>query len=201
MTAVRLLVDCRNPGICYKKRSHEAGITGTSGAIRCLTEMARLACFGRRIRLSALALIAGTVLFGPTWAAFALSKPSIALAMKPPQAVIAVHPFLDLGALSCFGDPPVHQGPIEWTGRHLDGSMAVRMDEAAFHCLRPGTDDHFVLTVLVDARGKISEVEVDHDPESDRSACAASAVRRSAWATRPRPGRTTIGYFMASYRR
>lgn len=75
-------------------------------------------------------------------------------------------------------------------------SLESRTREAASRCLRPGTDDHFVLTRSVDAKGEIASVELDDDSDPHLAACVKSAVRRSIEPIEPGPARIKVGYFM-----
>jgi hypothetical protein len=152
----------------------------------------------KRFGQLALAMVGGVALVGPALAVFAVSKPAVALAMKPPHAVIAVQPFLDIGGHGCMGDdPPLHKGPIEPAGGLFVPSLQSWMDLAALRCLRPGTDDNVVLTVSIDAKGRIDGVETDDDSAPALTTCLESALRGGREKPlREGPARLKIGYFM-----
>jgi len=148
-----------------------------------------------------LAVLAGLAFFGPTLAALAVSRPAVAIAMKPPHAVMAIHPFRDLSAETCVDSSPAHQGPIEKTGPGVgNAGLAAWMNQAAFGCLRPGTDDHFILTVSLDENEEIRDVATDQPTGSVAASCAMAAVRRPQWWVGRGPVRLSIGYFMGQPR-
>jgi len=154
----------------------------------------------KRLGHLGLALLGGAALLGPTVAAFAASRPAIAAAMKPPHAVIHVHAFENLGNRTCMPDPPVHRAYFERSGRGIDWGVEFAMEDAAFRCLRSGTNDHIVLRVSIDARGRLARVQTDAASDSRLAACAEHWIRRQAQTGETGPGQLTIGYFMGSNR-
>jgi len=147
-----------------------------------------------------LAVLGGAALLGPAVAAFAEAPPAVAAALKQPQVVIPVHPFLDLAWGECMPAPPVHRGPLRRTG-HIDGraesDLAWRMDRAASRCLEgPRMEGHLVLAVTVDSRGRISHFEREDGPSGNLVACAGYALGSGSDLIGSGPGRLTIGYFM-----
>ncbi len=143
-----------------------------------------------------LPLLVAAALFGPSIAAFATSRPAVAVAMKPPIAVIQVHPFLNLADGSCFPDPPLHIGPIHRTEvLFYEESLLTRMNEAAEQCAGLSSG-YLVLSVSVDKAARITEVTADAGTDEELASCATMAMRRSRGLETRGPGTLEIGYFM-----
>ena len=147
-----------------------------------------------------LSLLAGAVFLGPTIAAFATSRPAVAVAMKPPIAVIQVHPFLDLSYGSCIANLPMHIGPTHRTEvLFYEESLRERMNQAAEECARPSSG-YLVLSVSVDKTARITDVTADAGADEDLAGCATTFMRRSRGLETRGPGTLQIGYFMGHER-
>jgi hypothetical protein len=143
-----------------------------------------------------LPLLIAAAFFGPSIAAFATSRPVVALPTNPPIPVISVHPFLSLAQDSCIADPPVHDGPHEQTGKLFrSGSLDSRMLAAAVKCLGPRSN-FLTLSVSVDANGNLRKVEADTGEDHALADCATSFVRRGERLQTRGPGTLKVGYYM-----
>jgi hypothetical protein len=152
----------------------------------------RLARWGRMV----LGLLAMAVMFGPSLAAFATSRPVVPVPERPRVPVIAVHPFLDVNYQSCFADPPLHIGPtLETKGLFYVAALRERMIAAASACTNPSSG-YLVLSVSVDRRGRISDVEADAGYDRQLAACATTYLERNGDVETRGPGRMKIGFFM-----
>jgi hypothetical protein len=152
----------------------------------------RFALWGRMT----LPLLIAAAFFGPSIAAFATSRPAVAVAMRPPIAVIQVHPFLNLTYGSCFPYPPLHIGPIHRTEvLFYEESLLVRMNQAAEQSAGPSSG-YLVLSVTVDKTARITDVTADAGPDEELASCATTAMRRSRGLETRGPGTLEIGYFM-----
>ena len=138
-------------------------------------------------------------LFGPSIAAFATSRPVVAVgvAAPPPIPVIQVHPFLDLAHDdSCIEGPPLHVGPTHRTAiLFYEESLRVRMNQAAAECTGPSSG-YLVLSVAVDEAARITNVSADAGADSAVASCATTFMRRSRGLETRGPGTLEIGYFM-----
>ncbi len=92
-------------------------------------------------------------------------------------------------------EPPLRKGPVMRTGRLFEQAFEWRMDLAAERCLKPGTDDHFVLTVSLGEKGNIEAVETE-DPGSSLAFCAESVLFGGAKPFGWGPGRMQIAYYL-----
>jgi hypothetical protein len=152
----------------------------------------RFALWGRMT----LPLLIAAALFGPSIAAFATSRPVVAVPANPPIPVISVHPFLSLAYGSCFNDPPVHLGPTHQTAvLFYDQSLRDRMNEAAARCFgsAPG---YLVLSVSVDKAARITNVTADAGADRELASCATTFMQRSRGLETRGPGTLEAGYFM-----
>lgn len=149
----------------------------------------------------ALPLLGAAAFFGPSLAAFATSRPVGEIgAAPPPIPVIRVHPFLDVGATTCGWDAPVHDGPHERTGvLSPSGPVDARMLVAATRCLR-ASSGFLTLSVSVDAKGKVRDVEADTGGDEALADCATSFVRGGGRFETRGPGTLKIGYYMGHHR-
>ena len=144
-----------------------------------------------------LPLLVAVALFGPSIAAFATSRPVVAVGVAPPPPipVIHVHPFLDLTAGSCILDPPLHIGPTHRTTvLFYEESLRERMNEAAARCTGPS--DYLVLSVAVDKAARITKVSADSGADGAVARCATTFMRGSRNLETRGPGTLKIGYFM-----
>ena len=141
-------------------------------------------------------VLVAAAFFGPSIAAFATSRPVVAVPTNPPIPVISVHPFLSLAADSCFSDPPIHDGPHEQTGQlsHRE-ALDSRMRAAAVTCLGP-TSSFLTLSVSVDANGSVRDVQVDSGADEALADCATTFVRRGGRLETRGPGTLTTGYYV-----
>src|SRR4051812_29706260 len=135
--------------------------------------------------------------FGPSIAAFATSRPVVAVGVAPPPPipVISVHPFLSLSHdSSCIEGPPVHVGPTHRTAvLFYEQSLRERMNGAAAECAGPS--GYLVLSVAVDKGARITNVRADAGPDSAVASCATTFMRRSQDLETRGPGTLEIGYF------
>ena len=145
-----------------------------------------------------LPLLVAAAFFGPSIAAFATSRPVVAVGAVPPPPipVISVHPFLNLAAGSCTPDPPLHIGPTHQTAvLFYEQSLRDRMNEAAARCVgsAPG---YLVLSVSVDEAARVTDVTADAGADRELASCATTFMRRSRGLETRGPGTLEIGYFM-----
>jgi hypothetical protein len=153
----------------------------------------RFALLGRMT----LPLLVATAFFGPSIAAFATCRPVVAVGVAPPPPipVIRVHPFLDVGAVTCGPDAAVHDGPREQTGRLSSaGPVEARMLAAATRCLRTSSG-FLTLSVSIDANGNVRDVEADTGGDDALADCARSSVRSGGRFEARGPGTLMIGYY------
>ena len=144
----------------------------------------------------ALPLLVAAVFFGPSIAAFATLRPVVAGVAPPPIPVIRVHPFVEVSAALCGWGAAVHQGPHEQTGRlSPSGPVDARLQAAATRCLR-ASSDFLTLSVSVDARGNVRDVEADSGGEGALADCATSFVWSGRRLETRGPGTLTVGYYM-----
>jgi hypothetical protein len=140
-------------------------------------------------------LVAGAF-FGPSIAAFATSRPVVAVGVAPPPPipVIQVRPFLNLDYGSCTGDSPLYVGPTHQTNRlFYEASLRGHMDEAARECTGPA--GYLVLSVAVDKDARIANVVADAGPDVAVASCATTFMRRARDLETRGPGTLQIGYF------
>lgn len=137
--------------------------------------------------------------FGPSIAAFATSRPVVALgvAAPPPIPVISVHPFLSLDYGSCTGESPLHVGPThQTTALFYEASLRDRMNEAATECLG-ASSGYLVLSVTVDRTARITDVTADAGADQRLARCATTLMQQSHGLETRGPGTLQIGYFTA----
>lgn len=149
-----------------------------------------------------LTLLVAAVFFGPPIAAFATSRPVVAVgvAAPPPIPVISVHPFLSLDHGSCTGDPPLHIGPTHETDPLFDeASLRARMNDAAAECVDLSSG-YLVLSVTVDKTARITAVTADAGADQHIARCATTFMQRSRGLETRGPGTLEIGYFMGRNR-
>jgi hypothetical protein len=149
-----------------------------------------------------LPLLVAAAFFGPSIAAFATSRPVVAVGVTPPPPipVIQVRPFLNLDYGSCTGDSPVFVGPTHQTNRLLyEASLRARMNEAAAECTGPS--GYLVLSVAVDKDARITNVRADAGRDSGVASCATTFMRRSRDLETRGPGTLQIGYFAGTGQR
>jgi hypothetical protein len=153
----------------------------------------RFALWGRMT----LPLLVAAAFFGPSIAAFATSRPVVAVGMAPPPPipVIAVHPFSGLAYASCASDSLVHVGPTHQTNPlFYEASLRARMNDAAAECVGPSSG-YLVLSVAVDEAARITSVSADAGADSAVASCARTFMRRSRGLETRGPGTLEIGYF------
>ena len=141
-------------------------------------------------------LLVGAALFGPSIAAFATSRPVVAVGVAPPPPipVIQVRPFLNIDYGSCTGDSPLYVGPTHQTNRlFYEASLRDRMNEAAAKCTGPS--GYLVLSVAVDKDARITKVSADAGADSAVASCAMTFMRRARDLETRGPGTLEIGYF------
>jgi hypothetical protein len=155
--------------------------------------LSRFALWGRMT----LPVLVAAAFFGPSIAAFATSRPVVAVPENPPIPVISVHPFLNLAADSCSPNPPIHDGPHEQTGQlsHRE-ALDSRMLAAAVTCLGP-TSGFLTLSVSVDADGNLREIQADTGADDALANCATTFVHRGGRLETRGPGTLMIGYYVA----
>ena len=159
----------------------------------------RFALWGR----VTLPLLVAATFFGPSIAAFATSRPVVAVGVAPPPPipVIQVRPFLNHADDSCVGGSPIHEGPQERTGQLTHSwPLESRMQAAASKCLGPSSN-FVTLSVSVDAKGNLLHVEADTGADDALADCATMFVRRQGSVETRGPGTLKIGYFMGRPRR
>ncbi len=149
-----------------------------------------------------LPLLVAAAFFGPSIAAFATSRPVVAVGVAPPPIpVIRVHPFLNLAHDdSCIEGPPLHLGPTHRTTvLFYEESLRVRMNQAAAECTGPSSG-YLVLSVSVDETARITDVRADSGADQALASCATTFMRRSRGLETRGPGTLEIGYFMGHQR-
>ena len=155
----------------------------------------RFALWGRMT----LPLLVAAGFFGPSIAAFATSRPVVAVGVAPPPPipVISVHPFLNLAPNdSCIEGPPLHIGPTRRTAvLFYEESLRARMNQAAEQCAGPSSG-YLVLSVSVDKTARITDVTADAGADEGLARCATMVMRRSRGLETRGPGTLEIGYFM-----
>jgi hypothetical protein len=166
---------------------------GTSQAFRCRIVMGRIRAVA--VFLPLLLLVA--LLVGPTIAAYAILPTGLSAVIRPPHAVIRVHPFEDLGASSCIAYPPLHLGPITQRGElSLAGPLWSRMTSSVFACA-DGWHGHVALSVTVDRAGMIVGTRAVGD-DHRVNACVRREAVRGGLVGMHGPGTLTVGYFMGN---
>jgi hypothetical protein len=145
-------------------------------------------------------LVVAAALFGPSIAAFATSRPVVAVGVAPPPIpVIQVRPFLNLDG-SCTADSPLYVGPTHQTSRlFYEASLRAHMNEAAAECTGPS--GYLVLSVAVDKDARITNVVADAGPNIAVASCATTFMRRARDLETRGPGTMEIGYFVGRGRR
>jgi hypothetical protein len=152
----------------------------------------RLARWGRMV----LGFLAMAVMFGPSLAAFATSRPVVPVPDRPRVPVIAVHPFLDVTSASCMPLPALHVGPtLESKGLFYVAPLRERMIAAASVCT-DSSSGYLVLSVSVDRRGRITGVDADAGYDRQLAACATTYLERNGDVETRGPGSMKIGFFM-----
>ena len=158
----------------------------------------RFALWGRMT----LPLLVAALFLGPSMAAFATSRPVVALgvAAPPPIPVISVHPFLSLDYGSCTGESPLHVGPTHQTSSlSHEASLRTRMNDAVAECVDPSSG-YLVLSVTVDGTARITDVTADAGADRRLALCATTSLQRSHGLETRGPGTLQIGYFMGQER-
>jgi hypothetical protein len=158
----------------------------------------RFALWGRMT----LPLLVAAALFGPSIAAFATSRPVVAVGVAPPPPipVISVRPFLNVDYGSCTGDSPIYVGPTHQTNVLVhEPSLRARMNEAAVECTGPS--GYLVLSVAIDKDARITQVSADAGADSGVASCATTFMRRARDLETRGPGTLEIGYFTGSVHR
>jgi hypothetical protein len=146
-------------------------------------------------------LLVAAALFGPSIAAFATSRPVVAVGVTPPPPipVIRVRPFLNVDDGDCVGASPLYVGPTHQTNvLSHEPSLRARMNEAAAECTGPS--GYLVLSVAVDKNARITEVRADAGAESAVASCATTFMRRTRNLETRGPGTLEIGYFTSRHR-
>jgi hypothetical protein len=154
----------------------------------------RFALWGRMT----LPLLVAAAFFGPSIAAFATSRPVVAVGVAAPPRipVISVHPFLSLDCGSCTGDSPLHVGPTHQTKPlFYEASLRARMNEAAAECVGRSSG-YLVLSVTVDKTARITNVTAEAGADEGPASCATTFMQRSRGLETRGPGTLEIGYFM-----
>ena len=148
-----------------------------------------------------LPLLVAAAFFGPSIAAFATSRPVVAVGVTPPPIpVIQVRPFLNLDYGSCTGDSPVYVGPTHQTNRlFYEAALRDRMNQAAAECAGPS--GYLVLSVAVDRDARVTNVSADSGADSAVASCATTVMRHSRNLETRGPGTLEIGYFTGRARR
>ena len=147
-----------------------------------------------RVLLGVLAL---AVMFGPSLAAFATSRPVVPVPTKPLVPVISAHPFLSLQFETCIDDGPLHIGPVQKTkGLFYEPALLERMTRTARQCL--SSSGYLTLSAAVDRNGAITTVEADSGADPAPAACARSAILADGAVETRGPGQMKIGFFMGS---
>jgi hypothetical protein len=153
----------------------------------------RLARWGR----TALGVLALTVMFGPSLAAFATSRPVVPVPTKPLVPVIGAHPFLSLASDTCLDDGPLHIGPVERTkGLIYEAGLVERMTRTARQCL--SSSGYLTLSASVDGKGKIADISADSGVDPAPAVCARSAILAGGAVETRGPGQMTIGFFIGT---
>jgi hypothetical protein len=152
-----------------------------------------------------LQLIAGAlgmcVLIGPSFLALADVPPIPAPTSRTPMRLLAVKPFLDLSASSCFVVPPVHAGPTAVQGTIVGQSeLHERFNRVVFACTGDGWIGGVTISATVDARGSITLLQMDgHISPSMRRCLRTYILRDDLIATRG-PGTLHASYFVGQQR-
>jgi hypothetical protein len=145
-----------------------------------------------------LPLLVAAAFFGPSLAAFATSRPVVAVGVAPPPPipVIQVHPFLNLALPSCIPGPTVHIGPTHRTAiLFYEESLRVRMNQAATECVGPSSR-YLVLSVAGDGAARITNVRADAGADAALASCATTFMQRSRGLETRGPGALKIGYYI-----
>jgi hypothetical protein len=154
----------------------------------------RFALWGRM----SLPVLVAAAFFGPSIAAFATSRPVVAMPANAPIPVIPVRPFLSLTYGSCTGDGVLHVGPTHRTDALFhEESLRFRMNDAAAECVGPSSR-YLVLSVSVDKAARITNVRAEAGADESLASCAATFMRHSRGLETRGPGTLEIGYFMAA---
>jgi hypothetical protein len=152
----------------------------------------RFALWGRMT----LPLLVAAALFGPSIAAFATSRPVVAVGVAPPPPipVIQVRPFLSIDYGYCTGNSPLYVGPTHQTNRlFYKASLRDRMTDAAAECTGPS--GYLVLSVTVDKDARITNVSADAGADRAVASCATTVMRHTRDLETRGPGTMEIGYF------
>lgn len=154
----------------------------------------RFALWGRMT----LPVLIAAAFFGPSIAAFATSRPAVALGVAAPPRVpvIAVHPFLSVDYGSCTRESLLHVGPTHQTSSLSDeASLRARMNDAAAECVGPSSG-YLILSVTIDKTSRITDVTADAGGDQPLARCATAFIQRSRGLETRGPGTLQIGYFM-----
>jgi len=141
-----------------------------------------------------LGLLAIGIMFGPSLAAFATSRPVVPVPIRPRVPVIQAQPFSRVDHDFCVDGGGLRLGPVEKTkGLFYEAALQERLTEAARRCL--SGSGYLTVSASVDPKGNLRAFEADSGSDAAPAACARSFMRTEGPVETRGPGTMRIGFF------